>query len=427
MGKPMDQASRKELEDFFEQYIQAIEDRDAETLISLWRESDEDRAITIFGIYDGIDSIRNDLYQDSFLNEVQSAHVTRSESEILDQGEGRVLLYGAYHAAVLREGKNTLERRDFIVTMDLHKEADGWKIAVLHQSVVPLANMQDPQQKQEKLLDLMLEIVHSKEMLAKTRGSRDRRTQLQQAFRQIHPDLITNDLMNLESEYLSLERKDSALTAFPFIMSEEDHMAVWTGEPNRLAADALISFIGPDQSYDEALSRSAGLLLKKENAEQMQDLPAVGDSGIHGKVWMVNGTHLPVKSVIVIAMDPVYGLYTRQKSQVFSWLIDQALKMAKEAGYKNLAILPGWRSRLNVPVLTGANILTTQVEQQILDPDSPLKQAVLIPDRNDMRKTLLTKIDELKKAEAIFAESDKQEETVQKAEGENELPEHPAV
>lgn len=390
--KAMDKDNREELEQFFHHYMSALENQDAEALASMWADQAQDRAISIYGLSDGIDAISKSLRK-RLVDDLVSIHIVSSEMEVIDQQELSALLYISYDGVFVWSGKKEAVEQTVIETQYLKKDSDGnWKIEYAHQSVPYAQFTKSDAENQSVIIDEMLDLLLGKEG-ARPRSFRDRRNLLDEKLSKLTSEKITPALLHLQDSLITLEKQHTALTALPFIMSDEQNLSVWSGEPSRLAVDVLISFMKPDQSYDPWLSRRAGLGLQKDNYYHRHILK--------DKTWTTSNYNLPVKAVIEVALDPVYGLYTPAKKEAFQKALDEAIEKITAAGYHSAAVLPGWRDVLNIPLASGSLQIAESLDKAIHKENSPLKKAVLISAKSDQSRALQSAVDDVNHPQVI--------------------------
>ncbi len=381
---------RKELEEFNERYLNALEQRDPQAMIDLWKQSDQDRCISIYGVTDGSENIRRQMER-VLREDLTYLHLISSEMEILSLHEDNALVYASYETVMAGSSHPQPASQQVIETRFLIRENGQWKLSCLHQSIPNAAVEKKDHENQAVLVDEMLELIGAGSA-NRPRSFRDRKNLLENLLANLTEEQITPKLLELQASLLRMERENLALTALPFIMDENQNLSVWTGEPARLAVDGLISFMKPYQSYDPWLSKKTGLGLQRDNYYHRHILKE--------KTWTNTNYELPVKGIIEVTSDPVFGLYTPPKQEAFKEAFSEAIRQAEKAGYRTVAVLPGWRDVIHVPITQGAADLSELLEQAIENPDSSIQKAVLISAKNDQTRALRSAADLLQTKKA---------------------------
>lgn len=368
-------------------YLEAVEHRSWQEMSHLWSDDAAVRAVTVFGIFDGSDSIQKGMTED-FRNKILNIQILDSEPEIIDCTENRALIYLSYNAVVTFAGSQEALNRTVHETHFLEREYDGnWKLHYIHQSIPEDLNPEMQEDSQNTLVQKILAML-GQDGDERLKSLKDRKNRIEQLFTDIKEEQITPELIHLQEQLLRTQQQNTALTSLPFIMGNDQRIAIWSGEPARLAVDSLISFMNENQLYDPWLSKSAGLGLQKDNYYHRHILKENN--------WVTGNYALPVKGIAEISMAPVYGLFTPKKQEDFESGIIDSLKKASDHNYRSAAVLPGWKDVLNVPVQKGAEIIVSAIENQMSDPENNLERIILISAKAEQAKALGKALDDAK-------------------------------
>ncbi len=380
----MEKNIREELERFYHQYIQTLEDQDIEGMNELWMNDPQTRAVSIYGVSDGFDEIKQNI-ETHLQGDIKEINMISNEMEVINASDDHALVYLTYTVILVYKNQKQAHEQNIIETQYLKRDASGkWKIEYQHQSIPNIGVMQSDSLNQSKIIDEMLELINGNQ--SRPRSLKERRHLLEHKLGQLTSEEITPKLIELQNQLIALQKQHTALTALAFIMSEDQKISVWTGDASRLTVDCLISFMKSSQSYDPWLSKSAGLGLQKENLNHLHLN--------HSKTWVSGNYNLPVKGVIEVSFDPIYGLYTDKKQEAFRSALHEAIDKANARGYKSIAIMPGWKDVLNIPSAKGSEQLVSEVINRLEDPESTLNKAVLVSSRGEQARALQSTIDD---------------------------------
>lgn len=158
-------------------------------------------------------------------------------------------------------------------------------------------------------------------------------------IRMPHP--ISEDILELEDEYLRLELKEKEITDVNTLKEIEDNIILWQGDIITLKCDCIVN-AGNNQGLgcfnpnhvciDNVIHTNAGMRLRLECNDILK-----GKELLNGEIIVCNAYNLPSKKVITTVGPQINNKITEQNEKDLSNCYKNALKYAIKNGYKSIA------------------------------------------------------------------------------------------
>lgn len=387
MNNKIDYSRKREIEEVFEAYLEAFENRDTQAMEAVWSGQDTDRILSVLGTFSGQEIISG--LMDSVIKEKFSGlYVADSSIDVLFMDEATAFASASFQVVMAQTDTTKAINQQILESQIYKKMEDGWKLCYVHQSIqVPYTSLMEPS-RQEEILTSMLEWILEQNGQSQPipRSLKDKLELLKSQMQIFHgqPD---ENYLDLQKVFLEEYKRNTPVGVVPFILGDTEKFGVWQGNPAALAVDGLISFL-PDKQYcDAQICLGSGLEMQCD-IEAIQDLKP-------RQILSLGGYHLPVKGIIEVILPPVYGLLTKAKKEAIHTAIQDALKEAANKGYKTLAFTSAWKEQLNIP-LSYAPIL---VEDILYALPEGVENVIFTANRADEKKALNKALDAWNKAQ----------------------------
>lgn len=196
--------------------------------------------------------------------------------------------------------------------------------------------------KQEKLLSLVEFLLNENNYDIRIPDSYNELKRLYKALVNIRmPYPISEDILALEDDYLSLEIKEREITDVNTLKALEDNIILWQGDITTLKCDCIVN-AGNNQGLgcfnpnhvcvDNVIHTNAGMRLRLESNDILK-----GKTLSNGEIIACDAYNLPSKKVITTVGPQVYKNITEQNKQELSNCYKNALEYAIKNGYKSIA------------------------------------------------------------------------------------------
>lgn len=120
----MEKNIREELECFYHQYIQTLEDQDIEGMNELWMNDPQTRAVSIYGVSDGFDEIKQNI-ETHLQGDIKEINMISNEMEVIDASDDHALVYLTYTVILVYKNQKQAHEQNIIETQYLKRDASG--------------------------------------------------------------------------------------------------------------------------------------------------------------------------------------------------------------------------------------------------------------------------------------------------------------
>ena len=157
------------------------------------------------------------------------------------------------------------------------------------------------------------------------------------------PAPISDEYIEIESEYLREETAAKGVTRLADLTPVEEEIYLWQGDITTLACDAIVNaansqmlgcFQPLHNCIDNCIHTFAGLRLRNKCADIMQEQ---GHEEPTGQAKITPAYNLPCKYVIHTVGPIVNGLLTAKHEELLASCYTSCLKLAEENGCKSIA------------------------------------------------------------------------------------------
>lgn len=155
------------------------------------------------------------------------------------------------------------------------------------------------------------------------------------------PDPISEEILNLEDEYLCLELKGKKIVDVNTLKELEENIILWQGDITTLKCDVIVD-AGNNQGLgcfnpshiciDNVIHTNAGIRLRLECNNILK-----GKALLNGEIIVCDAYNLPSKKVITTVGPEVGKKITKQNEEDLSNCYKNALEFAIKSGYQSIA------------------------------------------------------------------------------------------
>lgn len=244
----------------------------------------------------------------------------------------------------------------------------------------------------EKLVDELLEyfINERKEELTIPKDYEEKRCMLQGVVNLRHPNMISKDIIDKESELLLLELKEKDIIEISELEEVDKNIYVYKGDITTIRADVIVNagneyglgcFIPNHRCVDNSIHSAAGIGLRLECNDILK-----GDIIETGEVIICNGYNLPCKKVITTVGPIISDEVTLYDERLLSMCYKNSLEKAYNLGYKSIVFPSIATGQFGYPIEKAKVIAYKTVKEFVYDHN--IKVIFCLYDENDYLKYL---------------------------------------
>lgn len=155
------------------------------------------------------------------------------------------------------------------------------------------------------------------------------------------PKAISEEILNIEDQYLKLELKDKKITDVNNLKEIENNIILWQGDITTLKCDVIVNagnneglgcFNPSHICIDNVIHTNAGMRLRLECNDILK-----GNTIKNGDYIVCNAYNLPCKKVLTTVGPQVIESVTNQNEKELSNCYKNALEYAIRNNYKSIA------------------------------------------------------------------------------------------
>lgn len=191
------------------------------------------------------------------------------------------------------------------------------------------------------------------------------------------PYPISEDILKLEDEYLSLELKEKEITNVNTLKEIEDNIILWQGDITTLKCDAIVN-AGNNQGLgcfnpnhvciDNVIHTNAGMRLRLECNDILK-----GKELLNGEIIVCDAYNLPCKKVITTVGPQVNNRIIKQNEEDLSNCYKNALEYAIINGYKSIAFPSISTGLFGYPISKAKHIAYSSIKEMLSKYDTNIK------------------------------------------------------
>lgn len=232
--------------------------------------------------------------------------------------------------------------------------------------------------KREKLLEIVKFLLKESNYNVEIPNSYDELKRLYKALVNIRmPYPISEDILKLEDEYLSLELKEKEITDVNTLKEIEDNIILWQGDITTLKCDVIVN-AGNNQGLgcfnpehiciDNVIHTNAGMRLRLECKRILK-----GSELPNGKIIVCDAYNLPSKKVITTVGPQVMGTITDKNRKDLSNCYKNSLEYAIKHDCKSIAFPSISTGLFGYPISEAKQIAKAAVKEILSKYDTDIK------------------------------------------------------
>ena len=202
----------------------------------------------------------------------------------------------------------------------------------------------------------------------------DKRAALRSLMNIRMPGPMSEEILNVQDEYLSARIREKGIVALDDIPANADKISVWQGDITLLAVDAIVNaansqmlgcFMPMHTCIDNCIHTFAGIQLRNECNQKMNELRSKYGASYEQSTsvpLLTDAYNLPARKVIHVVGPIVSGALTQEHEKALAACYTNVLDMCLASGLRSVAFCCISTGVFHFPNQRAAEIATSTVK-----------------------------------------------------------------